>query len=135
MTETPKHIQVFASDARKRGDVDALLGLLTSTESAARETAIVNLGKLGDPIAVKPLTRFLNARDPGTRISVLRALGRISDESAVPDVFETASGDQAFLVRITAMETLGALGDQRAAPLLGAALHAPDIRYPRWFRK
>jgi HEAT repeat protein len=130
-----KHVVVFAAEARERGDIETLLALLTGTNALGRESAVYNLGRLGDPAAAAPLARLLNARDDGMRILVLDALRRIGEDSVAPDVHEVAVGDESFLVRITAIETLGALGDPRAVPLLGSALHAKDMRYPRWFRK
>jgi HEAT repeat protein len=130
-----KHVRALASAARDRGDIGTLLAFLTGTDAAARDTAVYNLGKLGDPAAAKPVARLLNSRDDGVRILVLRALRRIGDESVVPEVYETAASDESFLVRITAMETLGSLGDRRAVRLLGSALHDDQMRDPRWFRK
>jgi HEAT repeat protein len=134
LPDRPKHIRVFANDARERGDVDSLLALLTSTDVAARETAIYNLGKLGDSTASEPLKRFLNSNDQGVRILVLRALARIGDRSVIPDVYESAVEDASFLVRVTAMKTLATLGDRRAVELLGSALNEEGVPDPRWFR-
>ncbi|MHB8643140.1 MAG: HEAT repeat domain-containing protein [Gaiellaceae bacterium] len=52
----------------------------------------------------------------------------------IPDVYESAVEDASFLVRVTAMKTLGTLGDRRAVELLGSALNEEGVPDPRWFR-
>jgi hypothetical protein len=125
------HLTVAAREARKRGDVDFLLELLTDTDWLARSAAAQNLGKLRDPRAVPALARCLQAADDGLRISALKALAKIGDPSVLPNVFETATGDESFGVRATAAETLGRLGDRRAISVLTRLLTDPSQQCPQ----
>ncbi len=131
----PNHPVIAARNARDRGDVDSLVALLADTDQLARWAAAQNLGDLGDPRAVGPLIRCLQAADPGLQISALKALARIGDPTVTEEVFDVASGDAPFGVRAEAAATLGSLGDARAAKLIGAMLREPDNPYPRGTRK
>jgi len=126
-----ERLTVAARDARKRGDIDFLLGLLTDTDWLARSAAAQNLGELRDPRAVTALTRCLQAADGGLRISALKALAKIGDGRVIPEVFETAFGDELFGVRATAAETLARLGDRRGIALLTRMLTDPTEKCPQ----
>jgi HEAT repeat protein len=130
-----KHRSIRARQARERGDVETLLSLLGSTDRLDRISAVANLGQTKDPRAVAALHRCLQAKDENLRIGALKALEDIGDRSAVAHVFEAASADTSFGVRVTAMSTLGAFGDPRAVGLIGEALRRSDNRWPRWYRK
>jgi HEAT repeats len=107
-----------AVEARKRGDLAALLDLLAGTDQATRWAAAQQLGKLGDPAAVAPLIRRLDAADDGLRVSAIRALAAIGEASAVPSLVEAATGDPASGVRVTAIEALALMGDPRGGEML-----------------
>jgi HEAT repeat protein len=130
-----EHSTVAAFEARERGDVDFLLRLLADVDPLGRSAAAQNLGDLGTKRAVEPLVRCLQATHEGLRISALKALAKIGDTSVVPEVLEIATGDDSFGVRATAAETLGRLGDRRAASVLGAMFGESDIPSPGSFRK
>jgi HEAT repeat protein len=129
------HLGLAAREARKRGDVDALLHILAGTDRIGRLAAAQDLGELRDTRAVVPLVRCLQASDELLQVSALKALARIGDRSVLQDVFDVATGDEPLGVRATASETLGRLGDERAAGLLGAILAGKPNPYPRSYRR
>jgi HEAT repeat protein len=137
--ETATHnnwnLSLAAREARERGDFDFLLSLLRDTDWLGRSAAAQNLGELGDPRAVPPLLKCLQAKDEGLRVVALKALARIGDPSAIPDIHSIATSDDTFGVRSTAAETLGRLGDPRAGKLLGMLLSDPANPWPRSSRK
>jgi HEAT repeat protein len=110
--------------ARQRGDVAYLVAALSGSDSLTRGAAARSLGHTK---AVKPLIRSLRSSDDGLRVNALRALRRIGDESAIPAVHKLATGDGALGVRVSAMLTLGSLGDRRAIELLASLLVDPDL--------
>jgi HEAT repeat protein len=115
--------------------VDTLLSLLGSTDRRDRIAAVANLRQANDPRAVAALRRCLQARDERLRIGALKALEQVADRNVLADVFEAATADASFGVRVTAMSTLSAFGDPRAVGLIGETLRRGDDRWPRWYRK
>jgi HEAT repeat protein len=126
-----KHSTVAAREARERDDVDYLLRLLTDADPLGRSAAAQNLGDLRSERAVAPLVRCLQAVDSGLQVSALNALAKIGDKSAVPEIYEVATGEESFGVRAAAAEALVRLGDRRAVNVLGAMLREPDNPHPR----
>jgi HEAT repeat protein len=129
-----KHASLRAAAARERGDVDALIAMLESTDPTSRRSAVANLADPRFGSAVDPLTRMLQAKDEHVRIGALKALAEIGDKSVTSAVHELAVSDPSFGVRMTAMSTLGSLGDRRAVTLIGSAIGQPDVTWPRWYR-
>jgi len=115
-----------AVEARKRGDLATLLDLLSDTDIRTRWAAAQQLGKLGDPGAIEPLVRRLQAADDGLRVSAIRALAAIGDASAAPALIETAGNDPASGVRLTAIEALALLGDPRGGEMLAMLAVDPE---------
>jgi HEAT repeat protein len=132
-------VWLAADDARKRGDIEFLLALLSDTDRASRRTAVSKLGQMGDRRAVKPLIRSLLSADVQTQIGAIKSLARIGDPAAVPDLHEVATGSDPFAVRIEAARALGLLGDSRGAELICSMIwddHNPyGRRYRRWAAK
>src|ERR1700726_2366564 len=108
--------------AREARDIASLIDALNDTDSLIRGSAARSLGLLGDPTAVEPLLRLLDANDDGLRVNALRALRGIGDDAAVPGVYEVASGPSPLGVKTSAILTLGSLGDRRAVGLLTSLL-------------
>lgn len=129
-----KHLGLEAREARERGDVDLLLELLSSTDRIARLAAAQDLGALRSERAVKPLVRCLQANDELLQVSALKALAKIGDNSATPDVYLAATEGSSAGIRATAAETLAALGDRRAVSIVAAMLNEPNNPYPRSHR-
>ena len=129
-----KHASPRAAAARERGDVEALIAMLGSTDPTSRRSAVANLADPRFGSAVDPLARMLQAKDEHVRIGVLKTLVEIGDKSVTSAVYEMAVGDASFGVRVTAMSTLGSLGDRRAIALIGTTLRQPDLPWPRWYR-
>lgn len=107
-----------AVEARKRGDLKALVGLLADTDYRTRWSAAVELGRLGDPAGAPPLMRALQASDDGLRVLAIKSLAQIGDVSVVPSLIEVTSRDPASGVRVTAVDALAGLGDPRGIDML-----------------
>jgi HEAT repeat protein len=127
-----------AVEARKRGDLQALLDLLADTDLMTRWAAAQQLGRLGNPAAVAPLVRALQANDDGLRVSAAKSLAMIGDHAALPALIEAATNDPASGVRVTAVDALAVLGDPRGVELLvslaldpAPAIIATSTRYQR----
>jgi HEAT repeat protein len=113
-----KHPVVAASELRRKGDVDALLALLTDTNIVNRRTAAHNLGEMRSARAVEPLIRCLLAGDEVLRLSALNALAKIGDSRSAQDIFAVATTDESARVRGVAVSALVDVGDPRAAELM-----------------
>ena len=116
--ERPPNPSYLAREARKRGDTSYLIGMLTDTEWLARASAAQELGKLGDSAGVAPLVCCLRADDDLLRTSVVKALAKIGDRSAVPALFDVATTDPASSVRHAAIDALASIGDPRGIEML-----------------
>lgn len=127
-------VWIAADEARKRGDIDFLLALLTDTDRASRRTAVSKLGQLRDRRAVNPLIRCLRSADPQTQIGAIKSLAKIGDATAVPDLHDVASGSERFGVRIEAALALGLLGDPRGAELISSMMWDERNPYGRRYR-
>jgi HEAT repeat protein len=124
-----------ARQARERGDVETLLVMLTGADRGEQLAAVANLGDSNDERVVGALVRCLRTRDERLRIGALNALASLGETAAVPQIFEIATEDDSFGVRVTAMGALGTLGDPRATELIASTLHRADNQWPRWYRK
>lgn len=78
------------------------------------ETVIEALGELGDPHAIPVLLQSLKRGDTSLRDKCATALGRLHATEAVDALIELAVKRQ----NKNALEALGAVGDQRALPVL-----------------
>jgi HEAT repeat protein len=114
------------SEARKSGDVDALVRGLTDPDHRSRAADF--LGELGDTRAVVPLQRLLEAADSDIRASAAIALGKIGSSAAVDRLLEIAEADEVLAVRTWAISALGEIGDKAAAPRLARVLIDPEPR-------
>jgi HEAT repeat protein len=74
-----------------------------------RGRAALMLGKLGDPRAVFPLIKALDAPGMQTPINAAQALGKLGDQRAIKPLLLLASSDDEKL-RSTALEALERLG-------------------------
>ncbi len=73
------------------------------------QTALMLLGRVGDPAAVQTIQAVLNDRDVGfdVTIAAVRALGRIGDASAVPAIEAMLLRDDLEAVRVYQVSTKG----------------------------
>jgi len=106
--------------------VEGLIDLLRSSENAGlRNCAVESLERLGR-IAVEPLCRYLDDRDPDLRKFVIDILGSIGAPSCLP-LLVRKMDDPDPNVSVGAVENLGKLKDPRAVPHLLAALQTGDL--------
>jgi hypothetical protein len=132
MSENRVHPRLLARDARKRGDLEALLDLLAGTDKGGRQSAVYELGELRDARAVAPLIRCLQANDQLMRIGAIKGLAKVGDPIAVPDLYDVAAGNDSVGVRMEAAFALGVLSDARGAELIWEENNPYGRRYRRW---
>ncbi len=95
-----------------------------AADRQTREIAIAALGNIGAPGALDTLVGLLD--DPAPRIveAAVVALGCLGDGRAVGPLVRLAREKRA---RLAALWSLGAIGDDRAVPLLNLELSDPDV--------
>lgn len=136
-SESSQHAGLAAREARRRGDVEFLISLLTtSTEKRARVAAARQLGKLGNPDGVPALIRALQAVDQAVKMAALRALAEIGDPRGIDPVFDVAARpSESFDVRGTAAHALLRLNDRRGVAALSALFDVENVKYRSSFMK
>jgi HEAT repeat protein len=112
-------------EARKRGDVDTLIAVL-SDDPRNRAWAARYLGDLGDPRAIAPLIRLLAVRDFQARAHAARALAKLGATEAVPALLECVDEGPEDVMRAWAIDSLGRIGSYDATPKLIELLHDPS---------
>jgi HEAT repeat protein len=125
-----------AARARREGDVDTLIEMVSSGDLRASVLAAGELRRLRDPRAVPALVDWLQASERGGKVAALKALRDIGDPragGAVTDLAHDAS--QPFNVRATAAQTLLRFGDRRGALTLGLLVGETTAKHHRAFRK
>lgn len=114
----------------RRGDADALEGLLRALQEGYRDLGVVSsalqvLGML-DLDLVEPLCRLARAPETDLRIYACSALGLHGDLRAAPCLLERLEDSDAN-VRFQAIEALGALRAPQAVPPLAALARSGDF--------
>ncbi|HZH04718.1 MAG TPA: HEAT repeat domain-containing protein [Myxococcaceae bacterium] len=116
--------------ARKLGDLKSPTSVtplaeavdLSASDSAANElnrTLVIALGAIGDKAAIPHLLKWLNARDPYTRIEAISALGTLKATEAVDSLLAIlADGSEEPFVAKKAIQALGSTRDPRSIPVL-----------------
>ncbi len=114
--------------ARKRGDVEYLLGALSDVDRRVRWLAIAGLGELGAREAIRPLLRLAESGgDEPTRNIAVNAVGKIKDPDVNERLHELAVDDPSYRIRLTSLAGLVNCGDRRAVTLLERILLTPDL--------
>jgi serine/threonine-protein kinase len=114
-------IAVFGTTRDERA-FGALVGALADPDWWVQERAVDALAKLGDPRAVPPLLRLLEANTPATAV-VLRALGALGDPRAVRALLVPLRSPLKA-VRKEALRSLAAVTDVEQAALVEEAVDA-----------
>jgi len=114
----------------KKRDVKGLIKALKHEDGWVRYKALKALGKIGDEMAVEPVTQILGDEIPGRRIAAAQVLGEIGSAKAVEPLIQ-ALKDEDNQVRTAATEALSKIGDARAVEPLIQALRDNDekVRY------
>ena len=100
---TPITINVASSPVGQADAVDQYLQQLSSPDDAARQKAVMDLGRLGSARAVDPLaTALANDASPQVRDAAARALGLIADPRSLPGLIRAAQADDDREVRHSA---------------------------------
>ena len=90
-----------------------------------RSSAVLQLGRSGDPRALKPVLVALHDKSAQVRRSAAMALGELRDSRGIRALID-ALGDPDPQVRGRAAESLGKIGDRRAVEPLIASLNDQD---------
>ncbi len=108
----------------KRGTKALARCVADNVDDGLRRSCAALLGRLGDRAALPALQGALEAWSPAVRAAAIEALRRIPDASSLQPLAKLlARKDEELGNKSAALEALGALSDQRATPLLRAALH------------
>ena len=110
------HDQRRVYEAIRTRDVDALIEALT--DPVNRPWAARHLGKLGDPRAVGPLIRLLEAQDFQASSAAAQALGRLRALEAVDPLLACVEEGPEDVMRAWAIDALGRIGSEEAVPAL-----------------
>jgi HEAT repeat protein len=116
--------------------VPLLVRALSDEDAGIRGAAAMGLGLSRVPAAVPPLlARLEHEDDAEAETEIVRALGRLGDPRAIPQLAErTGAGGwlsrRPPAARVEAVRALGALGDDRARDVLRrlAGDRAPEVR-------
>lgn len=104
--------------------------LESERDRRVRESAVLALGRLGDPAALPALAAAgMREEHPSVRLALLETLRSFHDRSAVP-VFLRLLDDDKRNTRLRAIRALGEIGDSRAVRPLILLLedHDPSVR-------
>ena len=125
LTSRPQVVTVPASEGVvARGQVEAGLGVLTSSNAAQRAAAACALATAGDRAAISSLIALMDDGEPLPRQRFCGTEPPFEDESwapEYPDVFEPSPGE-------AATRALLAFGDAAVEPLTETLLRAPHWR-------
>jgi HEAT repeat protein len=107
----------------------AVLQALAASDVTVRAVAAMVAAE-GTLIATAPRLRHLLGSDPELKIRVYaaRALGVVGGAEDVAGLAAQTAPDQPAAIRRAAVQALGELGHQDAAPVLAALLADPDVR-------
>jgi hypothetical protein len=112
----------------RAGNVSQLLEMLGSRDPAARSAAAMALGKLKARTAGTALTRAMDDKADGVRLSAIVAAGQVGAPEAVDRLIEFARAGREKGERPQAITALGLIGDERAVPAVIRALDARKLR-------
>ena len=119
-----QHLELVIAAVGRR-DVPVLIDALT--DPYVRRHAAQGLGNLGDPAAVVPLLRLLDASDWAVQhVEPRRSLGSLGDPAATARLVEIATQDPEPYPRAAAVEALRQIGDPAVAPALHPLLDDPS---------
>lgn len=108
---------------------DALTNTLADSDPWVRGNAADALGKIGNQVAVGPISELLKDEDKVVRYSAVEALGHINTSEAI-DFLVMALDDNEWSVRLSAAKSLEKSPDRRAEKALRktAKDKNPDVR-------
>jgi hypothetical protein len=99
-------------------DFDDMIRKLKSLNPDERRDACINLGEIGNPLAVEPVMKLLDDPEKEVRKVACIALGNLGSMNTVEPLIKCLE-DSVYLVRFSAVVALGKLGDNRAVePLI-----------------
>ncbi len=81
------------------GNVDKLIKKLTDQKAETRKMAIIELGKLKDPMAVEPIIIRLKDDDEEVRLWAAATLGKFADERALEPLVKVVMTDNIERIR------------------------------------
>ncbi len=105
-----------------------VIGLLSQRNPDVRNNASMVLAhavKKGEGELYLPLTSAMEDKEPGVRLHIAAALGRLGDPAAIPFLTK-ALNDEFALVRVRSALALARIGDKRAVPSLIEAVDDPQ---------
>jgi len=119
LVKAAKAAKLAVERKRDLASVPGLMAQCAASEAAIRQSATLDLGRIGDPKTAPVLIRALKDNDEKVRINALLGLGWMQSKEAVPELIALIGGED-LMLRRRAAQALGQIGDSRAiTPLLG----------------
>lgn len=119
----------LADTAINNGAVQPLIGRLNDPRAEVRAAAAEALGKLAAPEAAQPLANLLLTNRIGATAEIAEALEKIGQPSIAPLI--PALDHPEVEVRLTATQTIAAIGTSDAVVPLGKALTDSEVKVRR----
>jgi len=107
-----------------RASARLLVRMLDESSTRRKADAAWLMGFVSDELSPEPLLRLLKSRSPAVRSCAAGSLSSFkgdNDRTAVLEGLITAAADENEQVRVSAVSSLGYLGDSRAMPALNQA--------------
>jgi HEAT repeat protein len=117
-------LQILGEIGDRTVSSDLLISSAYHEDIRVRNEAIQTLGKLRSRGAIRMLCDLLTDKDEEIRFLALRTLGDTGDKMAVPHILpflqkkRKVKGQKSDILRQTAIEVLGRIGDPEAIPIL-----------------
>jgi HEAT repeat protein len=106
--------------------LDVLVQAMREGTPNVRAAAARALGNMFAPQAVQPLIEGLSDEDVWVRYFSARALGRLRSEDSVAALKTVVEGEKFNHVRIAALDSLGQIGGERIAAIVGGLVKDDD---------
>jgi cyclophilin family peptidyl-prolyl cis-trans isomerase/HEAT repeat protein len=122
----PERKEIVTLEAQREAGVKKLEELARGPDARTRAQAILALGRTGGPLAVRALMGLLPDSADTMRIDAARALGLTEATEASPELAKLYVVVTDPAARAAIAEALGRVGDDKALPVLAAALGEKD---------
>lgn len=123
-TQSYKHLWLIITVLERIGDPEAVPGIISCLHydnTAIQAAAAHCLGSLGDERAIAPLLNFIDTHTESSAVIwVIEALGRLRAYQAVDRLIRLTRDTDSSVIRYTAIEALGYIGDRRAIDVIKA---------------
>lgn len=114
--------QVLEAEASRDSKSKTLFNALKSPSVSVVKNAIIALGRIGDPVALEPLSDMLNKKDKGIRLATAFSMGIIGGDVALKLLGQHAEMHKEGDVTGAILTALGRAGNESTLPALTRAV-------------